>query len=80
MEDKYSDNFVQKKQERLIADRRLKPEFPREIFFDLSNICNHTCFFCSNSKISEYANTTQGAHFKAWMENMLHGAVFEKTV
>ena len=73
MKVKFSDNFISKKLERMIADRSLKPKFPREIFFDLSNICNHTCFFCSNSKISEYANMDKELAFRLLKEAKENG-------
>jgi organic radical activating enzyme len=28
------------------------PPFPRELFLELNNTCNHTCFFCSNEKMT----------------------------
>lgn len=28
------------------------PPFPREIFLEVNNTCNHTCFFCANEKMT----------------------------
>ena len=28
------------------------PPFPRELYLELNNTCNHTCFFCSNEKMT----------------------------
>ena len=34
------------------------------MFFDISNACNHTCVFCSNTKISERANMPKELAFR----------------
>ena len=28
------------------------PKFPRELYLELNNTCNHSCFFCSNEKMT----------------------------
>ncbi len=28
------------------------PPFPKELYLELNNTCNHTCFFCSNEKMT----------------------------
>lgn len=45
-------SLLQKQNDRLKSvDYSLKPPFPKELFLELNNICNHHCFFCSNSKM-----------------------------
>lgn len=34
-----------------IAKYVIDPPFPKEIFIDLTSFCNHSCIFCSNSKL-----------------------------
>ena len=46
-------NIIEKQKERLNVEYSLIPPFPKTIFLDLSNHCNHKCFFCSNSKMSD---------------------------
>jgi len=40
-----------RKEKAVKAKYVLDPEFPYEIFVDISSLCNHTCVFCSNSII-----------------------------
>lgn len=56
--------FAQKKARRMDVEWQEKPPFPREIFFDISNICNHKCVFCSNRKISDKANLDKELAFR----------------
>lgn len=30
----------------------IRPPFPKEIYLELNNTCNHKCFFCSNEKMT----------------------------
>lgn len=34
------------------TDKNLIAEFPRNMLIELSNICNHSCIFCANSKMT----------------------------
>jgi len=45
-----------------------RPPFPREVFFDISNACNHTCVFCSNPKITKRANMSKELAFRLLRE------------
>ena len=38
----------------------LEPEFPKEIFIDLTSFCNHRCIFCANSKVKNKAMMESG--------------------
>ena len=40
------------------------PPPPREVFFDLNNVCNSRCFFCSNKKIKNPAFLEKGLGFR----------------
>lgn len=31
-------------------DKKIIPDFPKNMLLELSNICNHSCIFCANSK------------------------------
>lgn len=42
----------QKINQNLIFDRALKPVFPQNMLIELTNICNHNCIFCANSKMT----------------------------
>lgn len=33
-----------------LGNKELKPPFPKTMLLEVSNICNHTCAFCANSK------------------------------
>lgn len=45
-------SLSQKQIDRLKSvDYSLTPSFPKELFLEVSNLCNHHCFFCSNSKM-----------------------------
>src|SRR3989304_2812416 len=37
----------------VMAEYSVNPPFPREIFIDLTSFCNHSCVFCSNSKLKQ---------------------------
>lgn len=57
--------FAKKKAQRLAVDwNNPLPPFPREVFFDISNACNHKCVFCSNTKIVERANMDKALAFR----------------
>lgn len=57
--------FAQKKSMRTKVDwNNPYPNFPREVFFDVSNACNHKCFFCSNPKITAKANLDKDLAFR----------------
>lgn len=61
--------FNKKKSQRTAVDwDNPRPAFPREVFFDISNACNHTCVFCSNVKISERANMDKDLMFRLLRE------------
>ena len=38
----------EKKLHRFEAEYKADPAFPRELFIDITNACNHSCFFCTN--------------------------------
>ncbi len=38
----------QKKLHRFEAEYTERPPFPKELFIDITNACNHSCFFCTN--------------------------------
>lgn len=44
-------SIKEKKVESIETKYELYPPFPREIFLDLNNTCNHTCVFCANPKL-----------------------------
>lgn len=49
--------FSQKRSRRTSVDwDNPTPPFPREVFIDITNACNHSCIFCSNSKITDRRN------------------------
>ena len=55
MENKYITNGMT---ERRKADFTPEPIFPnKRLSIEISNICNHKCFFCPNSKILAFAGT-----------------------
>jgi MoaA/NifB/PqqE/SkfB family radical SAM enzyme len=35
-----------------IVDKNLNPSFPKSMLIELTNVCNHSCLFCANSKMS----------------------------
>ena len=35
------------------------PPFPKEFLIDISSLCNHTCTFCSNRKMSDKKKDTK---------------------
>lgn len=39
-------------QENLIFEKKIKPVFPKNMLIELTNMCNHNCIFCANSKMS----------------------------
>ena len=52
----------------------LKPPFPKTMLLEVSNICNHTCAFCANSKSDrkkgfvdkEFAKRIISEAYKPW--------------
>jgi MoaA/NifB/PqqE/SkfB family radical SAM enzyme len=44
-------NIIRKQKNRFDVEYSLIPPFPKTIFLDLSNHCNHKCFFCGNSEM-----------------------------
>ena len=34
----------------MIFKKKITPDFPKNMLLELSNICNHSCIFCANSK------------------------------
>lgn len=49
--------LVQKRESTFLVDKSLfreDPPFPREIYIDTLNRCNHKCYFCSNPKMKNY--------------------------
>ena len=47
--------ILQKQEDRLKVNYSLVPPFPREVFLDVTNFCNHECFFCSNTEMRKKA-------------------------
>lgn len=35
-----------------VIDKKLTPPFPKNMLIELTNICNHNCIFCANSKMT----------------------------
>ena len=65
MSNRSAAKFIKKKSQRTSVDwDNPRPAFPREVFFDISNACNHTCVFCSNTKISERAKMDKALAFR----------------
>lgn len=60
--------FAQKRSQRLNVEWVERPPFPREVFFDISNNCNHKCFFCSNHRISKKENLDTELLYKVLKE------------
>jgi len=48
MEKKNEFNIRQKKYYEI--EKELNPEFPRNMLLEITNVCNHSCIFCANSK------------------------------
>ena len=77
----------------VMAEYSVNPPFPREIFIDLTSFCNHSCIFCSNSKLKQrhtmkpdmvkrvlqeaYENGTRDAGFYATGESFLVNKLHE---
>ena len=55
------------------VDYSLKPPFPREILIDISSLCNHTCNFCSNTKMSNKMHAKNDLVFKVLDEAKKEG-------
>lgn len=74
MSNRSAAKFIKKKSQRTSVDwDNPRPAFPREVFFDISNACNHTCVFCSNTKISERANMDKALAFRLLDECKANG-------
>jgi MoaA/NifB/PqqE/SkfB family radical SAM enzyme len=46
------ETLKERKRSATLGKYRELPDFPREIFLDLTSFCNHACVFCANPKIS----------------------------
>ena len=46
-----SETIKKRKEMATMTKYVVDPPFPREIFIDLTSYCNHSCIFCSNSKL-----------------------------
>lgn len=54
-----------KKSKRMEVDfANPRPQFPREVIFDLNNDCNCRCFFCSNHKLERHLRMDKKLGFK----------------
>lgn len=42
----------QRIEENLIFQKKIRPLFPKNMLIELTNMCNHSCVFCANSKMS----------------------------
>lgn len=74
MTERAAARFIKKKSQRTqVPWDDPRPAFPREVFFDLSNACNHSCVFCSNAKISERANLDKALAFRLLDECRANG-------
>lgn len=40
-----------------IFDEKIKPKVPKNMLIELTNMCNHSCIFCANSKMSRKKGT-----------------------
>ena len=45
-------NIIERKKRAVTFKAKELPPFPKEIFLDLTSLCNHACVFCSNPRIS----------------------------
>jgi len=50
------------------------PPFPKEFLIDISSLCNHTCTFCSNRKMSDKKNAKDDLVLKILREAKNEGA------
>jgi len=67
--------LAEKKSKRMQVDfANPFPPAPREVFFDLSNVCNSKCYFCSNKKISKPAFLDKKLGFRLMQEFFDFGA------
>ena len=53
----------------------LCPPFPKEYLIDISSLCNHTCSFCSNRKMTGKKNANSELVFRILKEAKFEGAV-----
>ena len=53
----------------------LTPPFPKEYLIDISSLCNHTCTFCSNRKMTDKKNASSDLVYKILKEARTEGAI-----
>lgn len=58
-----------------IVDKKLSPRFPKNMLIELTNMCNHSCIFCANSKMSR----KKGSINEKFLFNILKEAFDEGT-
>ena len=49
---KNNNEILDRKQKAREVEYKLIPPFPKEYLIDITSLCNHTCSFCSNRKMS----------------------------
>jgi len=55
------------------AEYTVNPLFPSEIFIDLTSFCNHSCIFCSNSRVKNKRTMQRGLVKKVLREAYKNG-------
>jgi len=55
------------------AEYTVNPLFPSEIFIDLTSFCNHSCIFCSNSRVKNKRTMPRGLVKKVLREAYKNG-------
>lgn len=67
-------DILDRKQKAREVDYELIPPFPKEYLIDITSLCNHTCSFCSNRKMSNKKNADPELVYKILKEAYREGA------
>ncbi len=59
-----NNSIIKRKEEAKKVEYSLIPPFPKEFLIDITSLCNHTCTFCSNRKMSDKKNADDNLIYK----------------
>ena len=68
-------DIYKRKEEAKKVEYSLTPSFPKEYLIDISSLCNHTCTFCSNRKMTDKKNASSTLVYKILKEARTEGAI-----
>ena len=71
---KNNNEILDRKQKAREVEYKLIPPFPKEYLIDITSLCNHTCTFCSNRKMSNKKNADPELVYKILKEAYNEGA------